>query len=923
MPTVSLDSQSFSIDGKRVWLMSGSVHYARIPRALWADRLAAARDAGLNCIEAPVPWSRHEPRPGAFDFEGDHDLAEFVRMVGAMGMHCVLRAGPHIGAGYEMGGLPSWLIPICGDNLRSGTPEFLQACSRYIAALCAQIRELQFTGARKRSGPIIALMAEWQWHCGDAAAGDAYLGEIDRFFRENGVTVPLIGAHNLFHSVEGQLVAWTGRRDLHANMRQLRIACPRQPRLVAEAAIGYPALWNEPPRLESPLLAMRRVAEALAAGAQVNISPFCPGAGFSLSAGGGGTAGAGLATDLQDGAPLSASGERTDAFRALRRVCSFASSFSRLFANLDGAYQPAICSLACEVEPAPTTGKAASPNTAKSPSAGPVAVESRGSQGTVVWIFNPCPDLVGAGDVKLTLGDGTHLTVPMTGRSVGWALLDTHLVGRATLDYCNLSAFALVGSVFVCFGPAGSVGLISINQSTFSFTVPEHGEPLIESHEGITLVVCNERSIDRAFVGAGAVYVGAAGIDAAGQPIPAGDGPLTRISDSGEVSVLSTPSRKSQSRARRVAFSSWSGAIAEDYVQGTSDRYAVIDGPAEMQALGAPFGYGWFRLRLRNSASKALQAGFFEAADRLLLFLDGAPRAIVGVGPGATPDIATLALKKGEQTLTILTDNLGRGLVGGVNAERKGLFGHIYRAAAFRAGAPKVVAGAPLRILSVRAPLMGIEDGDTTDARRLTWKFQHRRKSPLFVTFDAPPANGLLLLNGATIAPLFAGRSERIALRDDALTRGGNTLQIALVGDMDEHARALKSAVKLYEGAEPISEKAEWAFARWEPPARQRFSPIDTVSAASGLPTWWRGEFTVSDTAAPLYFLATGLTKGFLYLNGHEAGRYWVGPARGRAGAESRERYYLPESWLKPGEPNELLIFDEHGKSPAKCRLTY
>ena len=54
MTTVTYDDRSFLVDGKRIWLVSGSMHYFRIPVELWRDRLLKAKRAGLNCISTPM-----------------------------------------------------------------------------------------------------------------------------------------------------------------------------------------------------------------------------------------------------------------------------------------------------------------------------------------------------------------------------------------------------------------------------------------------------------------------------------------------------------------------------------------------------------------------------------------------------------------------------------------------------------------------------------------------------------------------------------------------------------------------------------------------------------------------------------------------------------------------------------------------------
>ncbi|MFN9970564.1 MAG: beta-galactosidase, partial [Phycisphaerae bacterium] len=59
MASITYDGRSLLIDGKRIWLVSGSIQYTRVPREYWADRIHAAKLAGLNCVDTSVVWARH------------------------------------------------------------------------------------------------------------------------------------------------------------------------------------------------------------------------------------------------------------------------------------------------------------------------------------------------------------------------------------------------------------------------------------------------------------------------------------------------------------------------------------------------------------------------------------------------------------------------------------------------------------------------------------------------------------------------------------------------------------------------------------------------------------------------------------------------------------------------------------------------
>ena len=60
--------------------MSGSIHYFRVPRELWQDRLRRIRSGGFNAIQFVIPWNIHEPFHGKFDFNGQNDINAFIEL---------------------------------------------------------------------------------------------------------------------------------------------------------------------------------------------------------------------------------------------------------------------------------------------------------------------------------------------------------------------------------------------------------------------------------------------------------------------------------------------------------------------------------------------------------------------------------------------------------------------------------------------------------------------------------------------------------------------------------------------------------------------------------------------------------------------------------------------------------------------------
>ena len=59
---IGIAGDHFVLDGKPLQIISGELHYERIPREYWRDRLKKARAMGLNTISTYVFWNLHEPQ---------------------------------------------------------------------------------------------------------------------------------------------------------------------------------------------------------------------------------------------------------------------------------------------------------------------------------------------------------------------------------------------------------------------------------------------------------------------------------------------------------------------------------------------------------------------------------------------------------------------------------------------------------------------------------------------------------------------------------------------------------------------------------------------------------------------------------------------------------------------------------------------
>jgi len=128
--TFTVHQGQFLLNGKPFQVISGEMHYARIPRAYWRERFRMAKAMGLNAVTTYVFWNVHEPRPGVYDFSGNSDVGEFIREAQREGLYVILRPGPYACAEWEFGGFPAWLLKDRSTVVRSRDPKFLEPAGR-------------------------------------------------------------------------------------------------------------------------------------------------------------------------------------------------------------------------------------------------------------------------------------------------------------------------------------------------------------------------------------------------------------------------------------------------------------------------------------------------------------------------------------------------------------------------------------------------------------------------------------------------------------------------------------------------------------------------------------------------------------------------------------------------------------------------
>jgi len=184
--TFSVESGHFALDGKPFQIISGEMHYPRIPRPYWRDRFRMAKAMGLNTITTYVFWNEHEAQPGTFDFSDNNDVAEFIRQAQQEGLYVILRPGPYVCAEWEFGGYPAWLLKDQSMVIRSADAKYMSYVRTWLKRLGQELAPLQIGN----NGPIIAVQVENEY--GSFGADHEYMKQMRDLLLESGFNQSLL-----------------------------------------------------------------------------------------------------------------------------------------------------------------------------------------------------------------------------------------------------------------------------------------------------------------------------------------------------------------------------------------------------------------------------------------------------------------------------------------------------------------------------------------------------------------------------------------------------------------------------------------------------------------------------------------------------------------------------------------------------------
>jgi beta-galactosidase len=185
---LTFNNQSFELDEKSFFLLSGEMHYFRVDAELWQKHLELIKQAGLNTVSSYVPWSLHEQIEGQPDFTGKYaanlNLERFVELCKEKNLNLILKPGPYIMAELSMHGIPRWFFKNYPDAMACDSngkpypvgytclchPDYQRKTMQWYDAVMSVIAKNQLSNG----GPIAMIQVcnevglfQWLNGCGD------------------------------------------------------------------------------------------------------------------------------------------------------------------------------------------------------------------------------------------------------------------------------------------------------------------------------------------------------------------------------------------------------------------------------------------------------------------------------------------------------------------------------------------------------------------------------------------------------------------------------------------------------------------------------------------------------------------------------------------------------------------------------------
>ncbi len=237
--------KTFLLNDKPFVIKAAEVHYPRIPREYWEQRIMMCKALGMNTLCIYIFWNAHEQQEGVFDFTGNNDIRAFVQLAQKNGMYVIVRPGPYVCAEWEMGGLPWWLLKKKDIRLREQDPYFMERLEIFERKVGEQLGDLTI----EKGGPIIMVQVENEY--GSYGEDKPYIAAVRDIIRRSGFdNVELFQCDWSSNFTKNGLddLTWTMNFGTGANIdqefRRLGELRPNSPKMCSEFWSGWFDKWG-------------------------------------------------------------------------------------------------------------------------------------------------------------------------------------------------------------------------------------------------------------------------------------------------------------------------------------------------------------------------------------------------------------------------------------------------------------------------------------------------------------------------------------------------------------------------------------------------------------------------------------------------------------------------------------------------------
>ena len=313
--------KTFLLNGQPFVVKAAELHYPRIPRPYWDQRIKMCKALGMNTICLYVFWNIHEQQEGKFDFTGNNDVAAFCRLAQKNGMYVIVRPGPYVCAEWEMGGLPWWLLKKKDIRLREDDSYFLARVKAFEAEVGRQLAPLTI----QNGGPIIMVQVENEY--GSYGVNKQYVSQIRDIVKASGfdkVTLFQCDWASNFENNGLDDLLWTMNfgtgSNIDAQFKRLKQLRPETPLMCSEFWSGWFDKWGARHETRPAKAMVEGIDEMLSKNISFSLYMTHGGTSFGHWAGANSPGFAPDVTSYDYDAPINEYGHATPKFWELRKT---------------------------------------------------------------------------------------------------------------------------------------------------------------------------------------------------------------------------------------------------------------------------------------------------------------------------------------------------------------------------------------------------------------------------------------------------------------------------------------------------------------------------------------------------------------------------------------------------------------------------